>query len=157
YWCDKVSTRVVSSTYYTRQLPEWANRWNADGGMYRYAGRIWNPLLPDAAYAATVNCKAEWSKTLDPCGAVFPHKLPESPGGLADAYFKMVLGTPFGNEAAIELASQILATEHLGLGPATDMLMLGLSANDRVGHLYGPQSPEVLDITVNTDRQLAGF
>src|SRR5262249_23599977 len=51
----------------------------------------------------------------------------------------------------------IVTTENLGKGPSTDLLFVGLSANDHVGHVFGPDSPEMLDMTVCTDRQLAEF
>jgi arylsulfatase A-like enzyme len=45
----------------------------------------------------------------------------------------------------------------LGNGPATDFLVIGLSANDIIGHQGGPDSPEVQAMTLATDRQLAEF
>src|SRR5262249_5619779 len=47
--------------------------------------------------------------------------------------------------------------EQLGTGPATDLLTVGLSANDIIGHQAGPDSPEVQAMTLATDRQLAQF
>ncbi|MBP1653764.1 MAG: type phosphodiesterase/nucleotide pyrophosphatase, partial [Bacteroidetes bacterium] len=37
------------------------------------------------------------------------------------------------------------------------LLCVSLSSNDYVGHSYGPHSHEVMDMTLHTDRQLAGF
>ncbi len=36
----------------------------------------------------------------------------------------------------------------------TDVLCIGLSANDKIGHIFGPDSHEAMDITVQTDRIL---
>ena len=47
--------------------------------------------------------------------------------------------------------------EHLGKRGVTDVLAVSLSANDYVGHSYGPHSQEVFDLTVPTDSLLAGF
>jgi hypothetical protein len=47
--------------------------------------------------------------------------------------------------------------EHLGQGPATDLLTISLSVNDYIGHEYGPYSPQVADLTLRTDRALAEF
>jgi predicted AlkP superfamily pyrophosphatase or phosphodiesterase len=38
-----------------------------------------------------------------------------------------------------------------------DILAINLSTNDYVGHGFGPDSPEVIDVSVATDRQLAAF
>jgi hypothetical protein len=45
----------------------------------------------------------------------------------------------------------------LGSSPTTDLLTISLSANDIVGHEFGPDSPEVQAMTLATDRQLAEF
>src|SRR5207302_506054 len=41
--------------------------------------------------------------------------------------------------------------EKLGQRHATDFLCVGFSCNDLVGHCWGPDSQEVLDITLRTD------
>ncbi|HUN81200.1 MAG TPA: alkaline phosphatase family protein [Phycisphaerae bacterium] len=154
FWCDKATGRVVTSSYYSDSLPEWAGKWNKAGGLLQYAGKTWLPSLDPACYDAATNCEPAWSRTLAAAGPIFPHLLPEVPKGPADAYFKRVMGTPYGNEAIFDWAKELIPVQNIGKGPATDMLFIGLSANDRVGHLYGPESPEVLEITVLTDRLL---
>ena len=46
YWT--VDTLFVSSTYYLKELPEWARRFNASGAMSAYSGKVWERLLPVA-------------------------------------------------------------------------------------------------------------
>jgi predicted AlkP superfamily pyrophosphatase or phosphodiesterase len=72
-------------------------------------------------------------------------------------YFNDLLNSPFGNELVWEAARRVLAAEKLGADEAPDLLCLGLSSNDIVGHAYGPDSDEVMDCTLRTDRQLADF
>ena len=45
--------------------------------------------------------------------------------------------------------------EGLGRDTVPDLLGISFSANDRVGHAYGPDSHEVMDVTVRLDRTLA--
>jgi predicted AlkP superfamily pyrophosphatase or phosphodiesterase len=52
------------------------------------------------------------------------------------------------------MATAALEHEQLGQRGVTDVLTVSFSANDSVGHTYGPESPEVRDITRHTDRQL---
>ena len=47
--------------------------------------------------------------------------------------------------------------ENLGRRGVTDVLCLSFSVNDTVGHNYGPDSHEVMDITLRTDRLMADF
>jgi hypothetical protein len=157
FWCDKPSGLFVSSTYYTPALPEYAEQFNAAGGLQQYAGQKWEPLLPAAAYAGTHENDPAWSAYLTAHGATFPHILPTPTEQSGEAFSELVVGTPFGNDAVLGLAGRLLAAEHLGQGPVTDLLLLSLSANDYVGHRFGPDSAEMLDMTIRTDRQLAPF
>ncbi len=54
------------------------------------------------------------------------------------------------------MAKGALEHEQLGQRGVTDVLTVSFSSNDSVGHTYGPESPEVRDITRQTDRQIAG-
>jgi arylsulfatase A-like enzyme len=100
---------------------------------------------------------ADWSAGLATIGADFPHHLPSAPDKPDPSFSDLVFDTPFGNELVLELAQTIVEHEGLGRGLATDLLCVGLSANDYVGHCFGPDSAEVMDMTLQTDRQLAAF
>jgi len=47
--------------------------------------------------------------------------------------------------------------EKLGAGPATDLLVISLSANDILGHRVGPDSPPMQTMALELDRSLAQF
>ena len=65
--------------------------------------------------------------------------------------------SPFGNDYTLQTARALVEAEQLGKRGVTDLLALNLSSNDYVGHLFGPHSLEVQDITFRTDRQLGEF
>jgi hypothetical protein len=65
--------------------------------------------------------------------------------------------TPFANDYLIDFAKAAIESEQLGADDTTDLLTVSFSANDLVGHSYGPYSHEVQDITLRTDRALAEF
>jgi predicted AlkP superfamily pyrophosphatase or phosphodiesterase len=157
FWCDNPTGRMVSSTYYMDELPAYLLAINEAGGAWRYAGRTWDRLLPEDAYAGAYAVSADWSSVLPTLGAAFPHRLPDAPDKPEAHFSELVFGTPLGNELVLEVAQTIVEHEGLGLGPAPDLLCVGLSANDYVGHFFGPDSAEVIDVTVRTDRQLAAF
>ncbi len=48
----------------------------------------------------------------------------------------------------------MLDREQLGRRNATDLLSVSFSSNDSVGHTYGPDSPQVRDIALRTDRAI---
>ncbi len=65
--------------------------------------------------------------------------------------------TPFANDYEFEFARELITYEKLGNGPATDLLIVSLSANDILGHKVGPDSPRCRPWRSPLDRQLAGF
>ncbi|MCL6624773.1 MAG: alkaline phosphatase family protein, partial [Fimbriimonadales bacterium] len=65
--------------------------------------------------------------------------------------------TPFGNDFVLEAAKEAIRNEQLGQDDVPDLLGISLSTHDYLGHAFGPDSPEILELTVRTDRQLADF
>ncbi|MEO8130399.1 MAG: alkaline phosphatase family protein, partial [Bryobacteraceae bacterium] len=60
--------------------------------------------------------------------------------------------TPYGNQIIEQFAEAALEGEQLGRGPATDVLSVSFSSNDRIGHTLGPDDPQIRDIAIQTDR-----
>lgn len=154
YWWDDRFGRAVSSTWYCRALPDYLNKFNNEKWADRYSGQVWNPLLPPETYAGCRPVEAEWIFEGYGFGHVFPHKLPERTDANPAAFYATLSATPMGNEIVLEMARRVLVEEKLGAGPAPDALFIGLSSNDMCGHVFGPESPEVMDLTLRTDRQL---
>jgi hypothetical protein len=65
--------------------------------------------------------------------------------------------SPFGNELVEALAERALTAEQLGQRGVTDLMAVSFSANDFVGHDTGPDSAEVHEMCLRTDRLLARF
>jgi hypothetical protein len=61
-------------------------------------------------------------------------------------------GSPYGNELVETFAERAVAAEKLGQRNVTDLLAVSFSANDYVGHAAGPDSPEVKEMSIQTDR-----
>lgn len=68
--------------------------------------------------------------------------------------FAALEASPFANELIESFAERAIEAEKLGKGPSTDLITISFSGNDYVGHLYGPDSPEVRDISIRTDALL---
>ena len=76
----------------------------------------------------------------------------------SDAGFYEVVGpTSFANEYEFEFAEELMTYENVGRGPATDLLSVSLSPNDILGHQVGPDSPEMQQMALDLDRELADF
>ncbi|WP_223797731.1 alkaline phosphatase family protein [Sphingomonas nostoxanthinifaciens] len=65
--------------------------------------------------------------------------------------------TPLYDALTLQFADDILDREHLGHGPATDLLAVSLSATDYVGHRYGNGGAEMCVQMAALDRALGAF
>jgi predicted AlkP superfamily pyrophosphatase or phosphodiesterase len=118
--------RFVTSAYYAKALPAWVEAVNAKRLPDTYAGKRW---------------EFEGGS----------HDYPAQPSAKLNA---AVTTSPAGNELVLAMARAALEHEQLGQRGVTDVLTVSFSSNDSVGHTYGPESPEVRDITRQTDRQV---
>jgi len=129
YWYDTKTGNFVSSTYYFPDLPDWVKSFNGSRPSDKFAG-------------------AEWAVS----GASSRNKrLRATPG--PDLY-SAIFSSPFGNELLEAFAERTIAAEQLGQHEPTDLLSVSFSSNDAVGHDFGPDSPEVREISIRTDRVL---
>jgi predicted AlkP superfamily pyrophosphatase or phosphodiesterase len=152
YWME--DSLFVTSTYYMKELPAWVQQFNASGRVRSYAGKSWDRLLPRAAYAGMGPDYVAAEENVAGMGRTFPHRLaPDSSPRFLDAF----KATPFQNEVLLELARAAVTNEKLGGDDDPDLLAVSLSANDLIGHAFGPNSHEVMDVTVRTDRLLERF
>jgi predicted AlkP superfamily pyrophosphatase or phosphodiesterase len=149
YWME--DSLVVSSSYYMKELPEWVRRFNASGRVSSYAGRNWDRVLPTSAYAVAGADYVAAEQNVAGMGRVFPHPLaPDTSARFLDGF----RSSPFQNEVLAEFAEAAVTNEELGVDDDPDLLALSFSANDLIGHAFGPNSHEVMDVTVRTDRLL---
>ncbi len=136
YWIDPKSGDWITSTYYRAELPEWVRNFN---GSHR-AEKFWNRQWKDAD------------------GTVLGSTAPR-PGrdGAPAGFYEVVGSTPFANDYQLEFARELVLSEKLGAGAATDLLVISLSANDILGHQVGPDSPQMHAMALELDRSLAEF
>src|SRR5574340_165575 len=76
------------------------------------------------------------------------HQRPKDPAKLYEARAT----SPCGNELIEAFAERAITAEALGQRDAADLLAVSFSSNDYIGHRYGPDSPEVREISIRTDR-----
>jgi arylsulfatase A-like enzyme len=149
-WYDPAVRAWTSSTAFPG-VP-WLASLNRTVSANRYAGRVWTASIPDSLEPAFDTVAAEGRF---PGGTnTFPHVIP--PVG-APAFIGAVLVSPFSVDMVFDAATMALRTERLGADAAPDILCVGVSTTDYVGHTFGPDSREVQELYVHVDRRFGRF
>jgi hypothetical protein len=152
YWFETSTGRFVTSTYYRDRLHPWVEAFNAHQPADAWFDRPWQRLRPDLDYARYSGPDdAPGEATGVGQGVKFPHPMN---GGLTKPghrYYDALFLSPFGNDLLLDLALTAIDEEKLGQHETPDLLCVSFSCNDYVGHCWGPDSQEVLDVTLRSD------
>lgn len=152
YWF--VDSLFTTSNYYMSELPNWVKDFNSSGRINSYFGKTWNQILNDSVYSNQGPNYVDFVEDLAGLGRTFPHTVDGGKNTITESYFRAFRFSPFGNELLEEFVEQAIVHEELGQRNAVDILWVGFSSNDWVGHIYGPDSPEVMDMVIRTDSVL---
>ena len=149
YWFDRDLPGYISSTYYHFD-PE-VFSFNAQVRGYFPASAEWRPssFIPqDDMHRVTFDPPEAWPLKNTTYGGTFPHPVKTT---------KAFVYSPFAQDLVFDFAQHVIATENLGSGDTPDLLFVGVTPTDYVGHYYGPDSMEVADNFVRLDRSLEHF
>jgi len=125
YWFDDASGNFITSSYYMENLPPWVQDFNAQKLPAKYVESRWENFTT-------------WDF----------HSL-----NRARPYAQLP-ASPWGNELIEAMAERAVVSEQLGQRGHTDLLTVSFSSNDYIGHSRGPDSPEVRDMAIRTDKLL---
>src|SRR6185295_10297296 len=158
YWLSSKTDTFVSSDYYFSQLPPWVLKFNQSRPADKYFGAKWERLLPESEYLKRAGPDAPpWENIGDAKAETnsFPHTITGGAKRPDSDFYDELDHSPFLNHLLVSFAKQAITNEELGLDADTDLLTLSLSGNDHVGHRFGPYSQEVMDVTLQVDRDIA--
>ena len=153
FWFDG---RLITSTYYTERLerryPDWGRPFYRSSRVHQWFGTDWDRFRPDLDYARHSGPDDAPGEPAN--RQSFPHSLT---GGktAGSAYYSALAASPFGNELLLDIAKHCIVGENLGHDSIPDLLVVSFSSNDLIGHAWGPDSQEVMDVTLRTDALLA--
>jgi hypothetical protein len=156
YWADK-DGRFVTSTYYRAAPHAWVRAFNRERVADRWFGRSWDRLRPDLDYARRSGPDDVPGEGAPGFTRTFPHALAGKGKSPDAAYYNALASSPFGNDLLLELTRRAVEAEGLGTRQVPDLLSVSFSSNDLVGHIWGPDSQEVLDTTLRSDRIVKSF
>jgi hypothetical protein len=153
YWFDPKMPGFTSSSYY-RANRTMLSAFNASVPTILTQHHEWiqSTFIPTADLARLTHdpmSLRKYKTNHGSLGTEFPHPI---------ATIDDLTYTPFGNDLVLTFAERIIDDEHLGTDDASpDLLFVGLSSQDYLGHAFGPDSLEAADSVMRTDRQLEAF
>ncbi len=151
-----------TSTYYTETIHDtgrvhpWVAAFNSSGRANRWFGHDWTRFRPDLDYVALSgpdDVRGEGGGYGQ--GPIFPHPTTGGKRRIGPKYYDAIATSPFGNDLLLELAKACVTAERLGSHDVPDLLVISFSSNDLIGHAWGPDSQEVLDVTLRSDALMA--
>jgi len=155
YWFDDKSGNWITSTYYMKDLPQWAKDFNDQKLPETYLKLDWTSLYPVETYLQSTPDDSKYEGKFKGTDA------PTLPVKTSAIYKKLGLGlirsTPYGNTLTIDMAVAAINGEQLGQGDQTDFLAMSLSSPDYIGHQFGINAVEIEDTYLRLDRDIANF
>jgi predicted AlkP superfamily pyrophosphatase or phosphodiesterase len=153
YWYYPNDGTIVTSTYYRATYPAWVDSFNNERPADDYFTGIWDRLLPREKYSGQDSVIAE----SDGKNTTFPHDFNPLPNESPNKYYDKLRYTPFADQLLLRFARDLVINEKLGADDDPDLLMIGCSAGDYIGHRYGPGSQEIQDHYLRLDGYLGTF
>lgn len=157
YWLSYTG-RFVTSTWYRDADPAWVTRFDRDEMPGFVGDSTWALAVPDSLRGLA---RADDAPYENPRGSdVFPHRYADverGGGHRAPGLWEWLADTPATDVATLAFARRAVEAEGLGRDSVPDLLVVGLSSTDAIGHDYGPYSLEQLDNLWRLDRELGDF
>jgi predicted AlkP superfamily pyrophosphatase or phosphodiesterase len=151
YWFE-TSVGFTTSSFYALELPLWLKDWNAQALTQEKAQtRIWNAPKP------RFDLLGQYS--IDDCSyrLGLPRLIHRQGEALDSAWFRLFRASPFFDALTLEATRKLIAAQKIGKGEGVDLLAIGLSATDFVGHAYGTEGEEMSDHLRRLDGMLGSF
>jgi predicted AlkP superfamily pyrophosphatase or phosphodiesterase len=150
FWYDRKSGHMVTSEYYTKEVPAWAKLFNTNNWIAQHLPAAWTKAMPESVYAKygpdDFEGETKWGGSTS-----FPHSFQ------ADKRDEQIVNSPFGDLMVLDFALEAVKAEQLGQRGVPDLLLVGLSCTDYIGHEFGGNSHEMVDQMIRLDRALGDF
>ena len=156
YWFNaKNEGKFITSSYYMNELPEWVKRFNERKNIKKYITN-WDTYYDINLYVESgPDLNQHEIKYLGKNNSTFPYDLErksKTKSGKID--YDVIKYSPFGNDIVKDFALDAIEHENLGKDEITDFLHIGFSSTDHVGHRFGANSVEVLDMYIRLDKNI---
>jgi|CXWL01.1.fsa_nt_gi predicted AlkP superfamily pyrophosphatase or phosphodiesterase len=153
YWYEAGEGRFITSSYYMKAPPPWLDALNARDLPSVYAAKGWTKLLTEESVYTQFAGEDAVATEGDLKNITFPHGPVGAPG--SPAFHDGFRFTPFADSLTLDMALSAMTEHGLGVDETPDVLAVGFSATDYIGHAYGPESHEIMDQLLRLDLVIA--
>ncbi len=152
YWFDVNSGRMVSSSFYVSNFPDWVRSFNSQNYADRYSHRNWTTLLPEITYEECL--RDDYILETGYFGEynTFPHAINKYIKRTND--FRPFKTTPSSNLMIKDFTLQLLNNEDIGADDITDFVTVVFSSMDYENGSFGPASLEMMDSYLYLDQYI---
>lgn len=151
-WLDDTGSWTTSSAFTATPLPavaDFLRRNPADASF----GATWDRALPRDTYLyedpAMSRRPAKGGMTPS-----FPHVVKGTGTQPDQMFYDQWQSSPFADEYLVKMALSVAESTGYATLPGPNLIAIGFSSLDKVGHDYGPTSHEVQDILIRLDRTI---
>jgi predicted AlkP superfamily pyrophosphatase or phosphodiesterase len=142
---------MITSSYYMSSLPIWVDDFNKNiGNVYL---KDWNLLLKPEKYVGYESDNNNYEKYFKgKPNTSFPYESSKL-SSLNNGY-NMIKETPYGNSLVTDFAIEAIINENLGDDDYVDVITIGYSSTDYIGHNFGILSLETQDTYYRLDLEI---
>lgn len=163
YWYDNKTGNFITSTFYTKEMPQWVIHFNSRKVVDSFYNQIWNTLYNINTYTESTADNVPYENKIlygSPLKAfgqnIFPYNLTPYIG----KDYTVISTTPYGNSLLLQFAKATIENEYLGKNNTSiypDLLTISFSSTDYIGHTFGPNSVEIEDTYLRLDKDLGNL
>ena len=153
-WFDGNTGQFISSKAFFKELPNWLTQFNKEKNIAQMTDFTWQLAYPHDYAGYQFPLIDNYECTRKNCSIINKTIKVEAQ---EKTLFDMFMKTPQANQLLIDLASRCFM-EHKPQDHTQRLILnVSLSGLDKIGHMYGPQSKEAIDMLYHMDRQLGEF
>jgi hypothetical protein len=154
FWDDR-GGRFTSTTCYAPEAPPWVTALRQEHPIDDWLDYVWTPSRPLGLLGRYADLDAPGVNPKSKLGERFPHAVGQRDPG--PRLYYALRQTPAATTLALQAADAAIRAYGLGERGETDLLLLGLSAIDGVGHQFGAHAPERIDALLRLHDELGRF
>jgi arylsulfatase A-like enzyme len=153
FWFDEKRGNITTSKAYFDTLPDWISEFNNKYALTPESGYEWKPFFEEGNPAYHKRTIHNYGHSAIPSiiGTTIKY-LPSD----AEPY-ELFAKSPWGCTMTLNLAHEYIKQNVHPENSDRHLVWISLSGIDKAGHMYGPDSMEVIDLVYHLDAQIEKF